>query len=59
MDGYLPNDSGFRAAIIRHMAATNLTGVTGHITFDEFNNPQKTAFIMQIQNGQARFWGDF
>lgn len=59
-EGYHPTEvDGFRASIIRHMAATDLTGVTGHITFDEFNNPQKTAFIIQVVDGSASFWGYF
>jgi len=58
-DGNEPGSDAFRTDVIRHMAATSITGVTGHITYDEFNNPQKTAFIVQIQNGEARFWGTF
>jgi len=58
-DGNEPGSDEFKADVIRHMAATNLVGVTGRITFDEFNNPQKTAFIIQIQDGEARFWGTF
>jgi len=58
-DGLEPGSAEFKAATISHMAATDMYGVTGHITFDEFNNPQKTAFILQIIDGQARFWGTF
>jgi len=41
------------------MAATDDTFVTGHITFDRYNNPVKTAFMIEIRDGQARFWGTF
>ena len=58
-DGYAPGDTGFSASVIAHMAATDMTGVTGHITFDHLNNPQKTAVILTIQDGQERFWGYF
>lgn len=58
-DGYLPNTDEFKSSVIGHMAATNMQAVTGHISFDEFNNPQKTAFIIQVVDGEARFWGTF
>ena len=38
-------------AIVDSMKATDLICVTGHITFDENNNPIKSAFIMGIENG--------
>ncbi|MCL2436939.1 MAG: ABC transporter substrate-binding protein [Clostridiales bacterium] len=49
----------YRTAVINAMAATNLTGVTGHITYDRFNNPIKTAVMVEIRDGLARFWGTF
>ena len=59
-DGADPADvSGFRQAVIDAMAATDLTGVTGHVTFDQYNNPQKTAVILTVQDGEERFWGYF
>ena len=58
-DGHEPGTDVFKAALIAHMAATDLTGVTGHITFDELNNPQKTAVILEVVNGEERFWGFF
>jgi len=57
--GYTPGTDEFKQATIANMAATNMTGVTGHITFDQYNNPLKTAFIIQVVDGQARFWGTF
>jgi len=58
-DGLEPGSAEFKAAVIGHMSATNMTGVTGHITFDEFNNPQKTAFIVTVEDGAEKFWGTF
>jgi branched-chain amino acid transport system substrate-binding protein len=58
-DGFVPGGAGWNESVIANMAATNLTGVTGHITFDQFNNPQKTAVILTVQDGQERFWGYF
>jgi len=58
-DGLAPGTREFKDATIAHMSATNLTGVTGHITFDEFNNPQKTAFIITVDGGTESFWGTF
>jgi len=49
----------YRLAIIDAMAATNLTGVTGHITYDQYNNPIKSAVIIEVRDGLARFWGTF
>ena len=42
-------------AIVDAMKATDIVGVTGHITFDEGNNPIKSAFIMGIENGVEVF----
>ncbi|MCL1884391.1 MAG: ABC transporter substrate-binding protein [Defluviitaleaceae bacterium] len=58
-DGHAPNTDAFKASVIAHMAATNMTAVTGHITFDHLNNPQKTAVIIQFINGEPRLWGTF
>jgi len=58
-DGHRPGTDEFKASVISHMSATDINGVTGRITFDQYNNPQKTAFILRIQNGEARFWGTF
>ena len=58
-DGYLPNTDEFKASTIAHMAATSMQAVTGYITFDEFNNPQKTAFIIEVVDGEPVLWGTF
>ena len=57
--GHLPNTPEFKAAVIANMAATDIQAVTGRITFDRYNNPQKTAFIIEIREGEDRFWGTF
>jgi branched-chain amino acid transport system substrate-binding protein len=56
---YVHGSDEYRTAIINAMAATDLTGVTGHITYDRYNNPIKTAVIVEIREGLARFWGTF
>jgi branched-chain amino acid transport system substrate-binding protein len=58
-DGFAPGSAEFKAAVISYMAATDVVGITGRITFDQYNNPQKTAVIIQIRDGEARFWGTF
>ena len=59
VDRHRPGTEAFKNAVIYHMRTTDINGVTGHITFDDLNNPQKTAFIIRIENGEARFWGTF
>ena len=56
---YEPGTDQFKTALIANMAATDIYGVTGRITFDNFNNPEKTAIILQVQNGEEVFWGYF
>jgi branched-chain amino acid transport system substrate-binding protein len=58
-EGFEPNTDEFKTSVIAHMAATDLTGVTGHVTFDEFNNPQKTAVVLHVEDGEETFWGYF
>ena len=49
----------YRTAVINAMKATNLEGVTGHITYDQYNNPVKSAVIIEVKDGEARFWGKY
>ena len=53
-DGKLDNGT-----IISYMKATDMNCVTGHVTFDEFNNPNKTAVIINVSNGEAKYWGNY
>lgn len=53
-DGKLDNDT-----VISYMKATDMDCVTGHVTFDKYNNPQKSAVIINITNGEAKFWGNY
>ena len=46
-------------AIIDALAATDIVGATGPITFDENNNPIKEVCIIQITNGEYIFWGNY
>lgn len=50
----------YKQAIIDTMKATDgLQGVTGSFTFDDQNNPIKTASILQLQGGQEVFVENF
>lgn len=53
-DGKLDNET-----IISYMKATDMDCVTGHVTFDDQNNPQKTAVIINITGGEAKYWGNY
>jgi branched-chain amino acid transport system substrate-binding protein len=58
-DGYEHGSDDYRLAIMDALRATNLDGVTGHITYDQYNNPIKSAFMIEIRDGEARFWGKY
>ena len=49
----------YKQAIIDAMAATDSDYVTGHVTYDEHNDPQKTAAIINIVDGAEAFWGSY
>ena len=49
----------YRSAVIAAMKATNIDCVTGHITYDAQNNPEKDAVIIKLTGGEAKFWGKF
>lgn len=49
----------YRQAIIDALKATDMDCVTGHVTFDEFNNPEKSAAIIKIEGGAAKYWGNY
>lgn len=53
-DGKLDNET-----VISYMKETDMDCVTGHVTFDKYNNPQKSAVIINITNGEAKFWGNY
>ena len=40
-----------REAIVAAMKATDLIGATGHITFDDHNDPIKSVYIMGFEDG--------
>lgn len=42
-----------KAAVVEAMKATDYSGVTGHMTFDENGDPVKTAAIIKLQDGQT------
>ncbi len=39
------------------MAATDADYVTGHVVYNEHNDPEKSAAIINIDNGEAKLWG--
>ena len=49
----------YRTLVIETMHATDMEAVTGHITFDIYNNPIKSAVIIEVRDGEERFWGKF
>ncbi len=58
-DGVTIDGESSYDAIIEAIRATNLDGVTGHITFDENNNPIKTLSIIQIRDGMYHFYMNY
>lgn len=46
-------------AVIANLKATDLDCVTGHVVFNESNNPEKTAVIISITDGEAKYWGNY
>ena len=57
--GLKPGSDAYSQAVIEAMAATDQEFVTGHVSFDEHNDPQKTAAIIQITDGAESFWGNY
>ena len=57
--GEAAGSDAYKQAIIDAMRATDMDCVTGHVTYDEFNNPEKTAAIIHITAGEAQFWGKY
>ena len=49
----------YRTLVIETMRATDIEAVTGHIIFDNYNNPIKSAVIIEVKDGEERFWGKF
>ncbi len=57
--GAAPGSEEFRKAVIANLKATDMDCVTGHVTYDEYNNPQKSAAIIKVENGAAKYWGNY
>lgn len=49
----------YKQAIIDNMKATNSDYVTGHVSFNDHNDPQKTAAIINLAGGEEKFWGSY
>lgn len=58
-DGVKIDGESSYEAIIEALRATEVDGVTGHITFDENNNPIKTMSIIQIKDGAYHFYMNY
>ncbi|MCD7749490.1 MAG: ABC transporter substrate-binding protein [Oscillospiraceae bacterium] len=58
-DGVEYGTAEYSQAIIDAMSATDSDYVTGHVTYDEYNNPQKTAAIITFTDGTESFWGSY
>ena len=41
-------------AIVDQMKATSIDGVTGHIVYDDHNDPQKSVAIITFENGEMK-----
>ncbi len=57
--GEAHGSDAYKQAIIDAMNATDMDCVTGHVTYDEYNDPEKTAAIINISGGEAKFWGKY
>ena len=49
----------YKAVVIAAMKATDMDCVTGHVTYDQYNNPEKSAAIIKIEGGAAKYWGNY
>lgn len=58
-DGVKIDGESSYEALIEALRATEVDGVTGHITFDENNNPIKTLSIIQIKDGAYHFYMNY
>ena len=57
--GAVPGTDAFRQAVIANLKATDMDCVTGHVTYDQYNDPEKSAAIITIADGKAKFWGNY
>jgi branched-chain amino acid transport system substrate-binding protein len=55
----IDNRDECRQAIIDALDATSMDCVTGHVTYDDNNNPIKTCSIILIQGGEYTLYGKF
>ena len=51
--GLEPATDEYKQAVIDAIKNGTIEGVTGSFTFDEHNNPIKTAAILTFENGEA------
>ncbi len=59
-DGAKPGPTAeFYQAVIDKLDATDVVGVTGPITYDDHNNPQKVCAVIKIEDGAYTFVGSY
>lgn len=44
-----------KEAVAKALREISFDGVTGHLTFDENNNPVKAVTIIKVENGKYKF----
>jgi len=49
----------YKTTVIEAIKATDMDCVTGHVVYNEYNNPEKSAVIINITDGEAKFWGTY
>ena len=49
----------FYQAVIDQLEATDMDCVTGHITYDANNNPQKTCAIILVEDAEYTLYGKY
>ena len=57
--GLESDTEAYRLFVIDALKATDMECVTGHVTYDRYNNPIKSAVIINVEGGEARFWGKY
>lgn len=57
--GLEAGSADYKQKVVDSMKATDMDCVTGHVTYNQYNNPEKTAVIINITGGAAKFWGKY
>lgn len=57
--GLTAGSDEYKQAVIDTMNATDMDCITGHFTYNEFNNPELPMKINCFENGALKLWGQF